>query len=423
MIKLIKSYPYDNSYNYSKSFTTKALQTAYFNTFASIIENEYDDDNEQGYIKEGESFSVNYNYDDLVNEGVNYVLFDNGYKDIFAFIVSKEYLSEDVTRLNYEIDVIQTYMFDFSLKKSFVERKVCTLNEVSDFDEGLNLGEHAIVNITNVFDKDAVYFAMFNGFKEQQLMFNGTTLASVVDLPFKTGKPLTVIDGIQYPLYFMPLQEEYAIASFSRINTTGTGETAGGVISAKIFRFIKGFEGFAEYGAYFNGESFKTAGYGTTEIYQGNYYSQLEPFPCTEAEASIVLASMMNNAFAEPLYIRMLHDGLRADQIKQHHFDAFVSLAMNGGMGAVTSSPMYTKYLVNQEDATIYDSWLTWYTTAGGVPMAGLVSRRAQEAKIFRDNIYEYRAISQYTAGGSPAGTLTDNNGNGFIPTTVNGVL
>ena len=239
-------------------------------------------------------------------------------------------------------------MFDFTIGNSCVERKVCSIDGIVDFDEGLNLGEHIIETSHHIFDKDSTYFAMFNGFKEQQLIFDGTTLKNVVDLPFSTSKPLTIVDGIQYPLYFMPLKETYKKATYTEINKPiSSGETHGGNISAKLLRFIKGQEGFAMYPYYFNGESFRTGGYGITENYQSKYFGLLGNAPYTEQKASEILAQMINKEFASALYYRMLKYWLVVSDIKQEQFDAFVSLAMNGGMCVVISSPMYLKFLVN----------------------------------------------------------------------------
>ena len=416
MIKLIKSFPYDNKYDYVKMFSSKEEQKQYFRNF------DYENVDNHNYIKIEKSFNVKYDYDYLENEGVNYLIFDNGYRTIFAFIIKKEYVRENLTKLIYEVDVIQTFMFDFTINKSFVERKACSIDEIVDFDEGINLGEHIIEKSHHIFDKDSTYFAMFNGFKEQQLIFDGNTLKSVVDLPFSTSKPLTIVDGIQYPLYFMPLKERYKQATYETLTTpSGSGETYGGSISAKILRFIKGFEGFAMYPNYFSGESFRTGGYGITENYQSKYFKLLGDSPYTEQKASEILAQMMNNEFASALYYRMLKDGKTGSDIKQQHFDAFVSLAMNGGMGAVTSSPMYSKWLVNPEDDGIYTSWLTWYISANGTVLEGLKARRKQEANIYKYGTYEYRDITIFGLGGNSIGVVADNNGHGYIPSTVNG--
>ena len=417
MIKLIKSFPYDNKYDYVKMFANKEEQKQFFKTF------DYENVDEHNYIKVENSFNINYEYDYLENEGVNYVIFDNGYRTIYAFIIKKEYVRKNVTRLIYEVDVIQTFMFDFTIGNSFVERKVCSIDEIVDFDEGLNLGEHIIETSHHIFDKDSTYFAMFNGFKEQQLIFDGTTLKNVVDLPFSTSKPLTIVDGIQYPLYFMPLKETYKKATYTEINKPiSSGETHGGSISAKLLRFIKGQEGFAMYPYYFNGESFRTGGYGITENYQSKYFGLLGNAPYTEQKASEIFAQMINKELASALYHRMLKDGLKGSDINQQQFDAFVSLAMNGGMGAVTSSPMYSKFLVNQNDETIYDNWLTWYImNENGVVLEGLKTRRKQEAEMFKNGVYEYKPITVYGMSGNATGIVTENNGNGYIPNTVNG--
>ena len=200
MITLYKAYPYDNSYDYTKMFTTKSAQDSFFNSFDSI------DIEEHNYIKVENTFNVNYGYDYLEHHGINYIKFNNGFRDIYAFIIKKEYVREEVTRLIYEVDVIQTYMFNFTLKKSYVERKVCTLSEVNDFDEGLHLGEYRVASDTIVFQKGEKYFAMFNGIKDYSITLDGNgKITYYAELPTSKSTPLTKIDGINYPLFFMPL--------------------------------------------------------------------------------------------------------------------------------------------------------------------------------------------------------------------------
>ena len=223
MIKLVRNYKYDNKYTHIKLFKNKAEQDSYFNNLDSLyIE-------ENNYIKEHNSFKVGYEYDYLVSLGVNYLIFNNGYKDMYCFITSKEYISSEVTQINFEVDVLNTYLFDFEIKKSFVERKNCNIDEITDFDEGLDIGEHIIEAEHHIFDKDSSYFAMFNGIKEQSLVFNDSgKLVNVIDFPFPTSKPLTIIDGIQYPLYFMPLKETYKQAEQNPILPPTGGDIPSG---------------------------------------------------------------------------------------------------------------------------------------------------------------------------------------------------
>lgn len=44
-------------------------------------------------------------------------------KDFFYFVNDVEFLNETVTQLNVELDVIQTYMFDYDIKNAFIERE------------------------------------------------------------------------------------------------------------------------------------------------------------------------------------------------------------------------------------------------------------------------------------------------------------
>lgn len=204
MITLVKAYPYDVQVDYTKSFATKTEQAIFFNNLS------HENVEETNYIKVNNSFNVALDYDYLDNEGVNYIIFDNGYRDIFAFIIKKEYLKENLTRIIYEVDPIQTYMFDITIQNSFVERKVCTINEVTDYDEGLTLGEYSIVSETVAFTKGETYFAMFNGIKNYEITISSDGVIShYAEMPASNSTPNTVIDGVTYPLYFIPLIDNY----------------------------------------------------------------------------------------------------------------------------------------------------------------------------------------------------------------------
>lgn len=183
-----------------------------------------------------------------------------------------------------------------------------------------------------------------------------------------------------------------------------------GILSKDGYRFIKGYEGFASYPCYFNGESFKTYGYGITELYQPVYYAKLGSPPCTEKLASEVYGEMVINNFGKPLAEQMKRDGVDLAKVPINKFDAFVSLSMNAGLGGCTSSPMYKKFIVNINDESIATDWLT-YATNGG--LAGLVARRKAESDIFKSGTYEHRPIIKYDHNGNISGVV---EGDGFIP-------
>ena len=143
------------------------------------------------------------------------------------------------------------------------------------------------------------------------------------------------------------------------------------------------------------------------------------PAPVSEQKASEVLYDVMYNGFALPLFNQMKADGVNVDNLKQCQFDAFLSLAYNGGLGAVTSSPMYSYFLADPNDDRIGTEWSSWYTNGG---MAGLVERRQSEYNIYKNGSYDYRAIAQVDSNGSITGVaVSDNTAHAYIPSSRTG--
>ncbi|MGM9544664.1 MAG: NlpC/P60 family protein [Romboutsia timonensis] len=214
MIILYKGFKYDNKYDYVKMFANKTQQENYFNELDNITIY-----NDSEYVKDHEEFIVPFSYDFLLTNGVNYIQFNNGYKDIYAFIIRKEYVNNNATRLIYEIDVIQTFMFDFTIKKSYVERCNADISELTDFDEGLDIGEHIVEYDKIMLNKESKYFAMFNGIRNQKILFDEkSNPINVVTMPYSANKPLTMIDNIQYPMYFMPLKDSYKEVTIENVD-------------------------------------------------------------------------------------------------------------------------------------------------------------------------------------------------------------
>jgi hypothetical protein len=95
------------------------------------------------------TIKVELKYEQLID--CNYMLFKNTNfenKWFYAFITGIGYISNDVTAIYYEIDVMQTWCYDYKFKKSFVER-AHVLNESRRSDgcrtaEGLEIGSNYV---------------------------------------------------------------------------------------------------------------------------------------------------------------------------------------------------------------------------------------------------------------------------------------
>lgn len=324
-----------------------------------------------------------------------YMVDENGDR-LFFFILDKKKKGENCI-IYVKLDVFQTYMFRFQVLNSLVER--CHVPRWIDnntptqeiTDEGLPLGSYIYYQSEKIYDLN-----------------NSYVIASTA--------PLGKLKGVS-----------------TDGNGSGSGSGSdnnldvydGGVISKKGYRFIKGWEGFAPYPYQLSnmGEDFKTAGYGVTQQNQ-EYYSKLEPFPTTESRASNVLALMILRNYAQHLWRYLIDAGIDKSTVKARHWDAFVSLAYNGGLGAVIESPMWEKYKVNPDDPEIGELWKTWYIrNNNGDVVQGLKDRREQESLIYTSGTYTYRPIAKIDSNGLIVGTVTENNGNGEIPDILPGKL
>lgn len=76
----------------------------------------------------------------------NYVMFRNtsyGSKWFYAFITSAEYVNDNCSDITYEIDVMQTWYFDYTLGHCFVEREHSLTDNFGEslYQEGLECGD------------------------------------------------------------------------------------------------------------------------------------------------------------------------------------------------------------------------------------------------------------------------------------------
>lgn len=108
----------NNTYQNTLDFESLSAQTDFFD---KLVFTSMDLGDDYTYIREHGSIMVDYPKEQL--EAINYLRFRNTDKWWYAFITSKNYVNENVTEVNFEIDVMQTFLFEHSLEKSFVLRE------------------------------------------------------------------------------------------------------------------------------------------------------------------------------------------------------------------------------------------------------------------------------------------------------------
>lgn len=117
---LLKDVDLDPNFNYTMDFDSLSAQENYFN---SKIYSEFDKNAGYSYIRDNKAIKVEMPVDKLF--GVNYLMFENEEtnKRYYAFITSKEWLRSDATAITIKIDPLQSFMFDYELEESFIERE------------------------------------------------------------------------------------------------------------------------------------------------------------------------------------------------------------------------------------------------------------------------------------------------------------
>lgn len=118
IVYVLSGVPLDNTYEHTIYFDSKTSQQSWFSskrkyTFERCT-----------YLRKERVIRVEVNPDNLYD--CNYIMFQNtnfGSKWFYAFITNVEYIANTTAEISYEIDAMQTWFFDYSLKPCFVERE------------------------------------------------------------------------------------------------------------------------------------------------------------------------------------------------------------------------------------------------------------------------------------------------------------
>ena len=138
-LRLLKGVPLDKEYQNTIMFANASAQQSYFN---SKLVQSFDDFTYQRLQK---YCVVGVNAEQLYN--VNYMMFQNtnfGNKWFYAFVTDVAYLSQTSTAITFEIDVFQTWLFDYKLMSCYVEREHVSNDSIGAHieDEGIGYGDY-----------------------------------------------------------------------------------------------------------------------------------------------------------------------------------------------------------------------------------------------------------------------------------------
>ena len=224
-VDIFSNVPLEYGNGHSLLFVNRAAQRAYFdskktlsNTFTNISYQRH----KSGTMRLQASMSLlgNANYLRFVN-----TTFEN--IEFYAFILDITYVNNSTVEITYAIDIIQTWMFDYSINPCFVDREHADIDNVGDnrVNEGLDTGPFIQAGIEEISDwgtttNDTSFFVVatespsgspgVNFDYNVYSAFHCVNCATIADLNtllsnYMSGATLSlapIISITQYPSYF-----------------------------------------------------------------------------------------------------------------------------------------------------------------------------------------------------------------------------
>lgn len=141
-IKILHNVPLDNTYDHTVYFASEASQISWFNSYTKYTLSA------QSYqrLQKGK-MRVERRAENLYD--CNYIMYQNssfGNKWFYAFITGVEYINNETSEITFQIDVMQTWYFDYEVDQCFIEREHSSTDVAGDniVPENLELGEYVI---------------------------------------------------------------------------------------------------------------------------------------------------------------------------------------------------------------------------------------------------------------------------------------
>ena len=186
-IKLLHNVPLDPTYDHTLWFNNKTAQTNYF---SGLVKKDFIN---QSYLRVNKGVArLDVKADNIYD--CNYMMFRNtsyGSKWFYAFIKEIEYVNDNCSNVTFEIDVMQTWFFDYSLDKCFVEREHSVTDNLFEnvVTENIDKGEY-VANSVDRFNMMPMCVCALTSKHSSGASATGKTINNIYT-------PLNVIAGVR----------------------------------------------------------------------------------------------------------------------------------------------------------------------------------------------------------------------------------
>lgn len=222
----------NNSYTHTLYFENPNKQFEYFTSKRVKVFGHH------VYCRRAWDIKLESKMEDALKWDYLYFLNPQDNKHYFYFITSVEYISDTTVKVHLEMDVLQTYLFDWDLRPCFVERMTPVTDEVGEntVDEGLEVGELTIINKTDVNALQRGYCLMLMA--TEPLIYYTDSLFKEIFFQPKLGLTDGIFSGLS--IYCCDLTEDGAYERlgnfFEKItNNSETVKNMEGIVSMWLY--------------------------------------------------------------------------------------------------------------------------------------------------------------------------------------------
>lgn len=222
------SVPLEKDYKHTLFFENEEDQQEYFKSriVAQYTDFTYIRKDNKILIPDHDSNHLYTTLDRLLNLGVNYVMYQNSdYSNrwFYCFLNNLKYIDDETTELEIQTDVIQTWLFDYHVRPSFIEREHVDSDKLGEHTvpENLETGEFICNGVENV-DMGEMYIIV------------GTT--KTLSENVQGGIYAGIYSGVRY--FAWKVTNYQSVNKFIADMTAGTEDTDGGIAEAIQCIFI-----------------------------------------------------------------------------------------------------------------------------------------------------------------------------------------
>lgn len=236
-IKLVKV-PLETDYKNTFTFSSLSNQTTYFNSLNGISLSQYT------YVRKDQKIRIEKPYDEICN--YNYLYYDNNFpssKRYYCFITKMEYINENNTDVYIQVDVMQTYFFNITWNKCYVEREHVNDDTfgLHTIPEDINTGEYincltpieatynseslVCVGVTeNILSQGTTINPTYNGVASGLIYIaldNATSLWRLVSAYSSASKLDSIHEVFMIPRKFMPTTITWSLVDPNAADLSG----------------------------------------------------------------------------------------------------------------------------------------------------------------------------------------------------------